>query len=74
MKNLNSWLETITGLKTERGAQKRLDAVMNIIEESGSRYMLYRKRDGSFVPLVLLNSNGGWAAGLLAHNGICVTN
>ena len=74
MTNLNAWLETITGLKTEKGAQKRLDSVMGIIQESGSRYMLYRKLDGTFVPLVFLNSNGGWAAGILAHKGVCVTN
>ena len=74
MTNLNNWLESIIGLKTEKGAQKRLDAVMNIIEESGSKYMLYRKLDGTFVPLVFLNTNGGWAAGIFAHKGICVTN
>lgn len=74
MTNLNNWLESIVGLKTEKGAQKRLDAVMSIIEESGSKYMLYRKLDGTFVPLVFLNSNGGWAAGIFAHKGICVTN
>jgi hypothetical protein len=74
VKNINSWLDNIPGLKTEKGAMKRLDAVMNIIDESGSKYMVYRKGDGSFVPLVFLNSNGGWAAGLFAHRGICVTN
>lgn len=74
MTNLNNWLETIVGLKTEKGAQKRLDAVMEIIEESGSKYMLYRKLDGTFVPLVFINERGGWAAGLLAFKGVCVTN
>ena len=74
MTNLNNWLESIVGLKTEKGAQKRLDAVMSIIEESGSKYMLYRKLDGTFVPLVFLNSNGGWAASIFAHKGIRVTN
>ena len=74
MMNMNTWLESVAGLKTEKGAQKRLDAVMEIIKESGSKYMLYRKLDGTFVPLVFLNDRGGWAAGLLAHNGVCVTN
>ena len=74
MRNMNTWLESIRGLKTEKGAQMRLDAVMDIIEESNSKYMLYRKQDGNFVPLVILSDKGGWAAGLLAFKGICVTN
>lgn len=74
MQNINQWLETVPGLKTEKGVQKRLDAVMEIIKESGSKYMIFQKKDGTFVPLVILNDQGGWAAGLLAFKGICVTN
>ena len=71
--NLNAWLETMDGLKTEKGAQRRLDAVMALIVENGSKYMIYRKNDGTFVPLVIASSKD-WAVGSYAHNGICVTN
>ena len=73
MTNLNAWLETIPGLKTQAGAQKRLDKVMDTIVENGSKFMLYRKADGSFVPLVIVSSRD-WAAGMYATLGICVTN
>ena len=74
MTNLNNWLEKIEGLKTEKGAMNRLNQVMSVVVESESKYMIYRKLDGTFVPIVFLNSNGGWAAGMLAYKGICVTN
>jgi hypothetical protein len=73
MTNLNSWLETIEGLKTEKGAQKRLDKVLELIKENGSKYMIYRKMDGTFVPLVIASSKD-YAVGAYAHNGVCVTN
>ena len=73
MTNLNAWLDTVPGLKTEKGAQKRLDSVMATLKETGSRYMIYRKFDGTFVPLIIANSRD-WAVGLYASAGICVTN
>lgn len=71
--NLNAWLESATGLKTETGAMRRIDKVMNLIEENGSRFMVYRKADGTFVP-VIFASGKDWAVGAYAHSGIYVTN
>lgn len=73
MTNINAWLETIPGLKTEKGAQKRLDKVMSLIVENRSKYMIFKKNDGTFVPLVFANSND-WAAASYAWAGVCVTN
>lgn len=73
MTNLNAWLETIVGLKTEKGAMKRLENCLETIKENGSKYMIYRKMDGTFVPLVIASSKD-WAVGAYVHNGICVTN
>lgn len=73
MTNLNNWLETVPGLKTEKGAMKRLDKVLDTIQENGSKFMIYRKSDGTFVPLVIASPRE-WAIGLYAQLGICVTN
>ena len=73
MTNLNAWLETIPGLKTEKGAMKRLDRWIDHINEIGSKYMIYRKTDGTFVPLIIASSRD-WAVGGYAAGGICVTN
>jgi hypothetical protein len=73
MTNLNAWLDTIPGLKTEKGAMKRLENFLETIKENGSKYMIYRKMDGTFVPLVIA-SGKDYAVGAYAHGGICVTN
>lgn len=71
--NINAWLETVPGLKTEKGAMKRLERFLDVIKENDSKYMLFRKADGTFVPLVIASPKD-WAIGAYAHNGICVTN
>jgi len=71
--NLNNWLDTVPGLKTEKGAQKRLDSVMDLVIENGSKFMIYRKFDGTFVPLIIASAKD-WAVGTYAHKGVCVTN
>ena len=73
MTNMNSWLETIPGLKTEKSAMARLNKVMSLIEENRSKWMIFRKSDNTFVPLVIA-SDRDWAIGAYAHSGICVTN
>lgn len=71
--NINVWLDTVPGLKTEKGAMARIDKVLLTIVENGSKFMVYRKPDGTFVPLVIASSKD-WAVGFYAHHGICVTN
>jgi hypothetical protein len=71
--NLNSWLDTAPSLKTEKGAMKRLEKFLDIIAQNDSKFMVYRKYDGTFVPLVIASSKD-WAVGAYAHAGICVTN
>jgi hypothetical protein len=73
MTNLNQWLESIPGLRTEKGAMARLNKVLSDVEENGSKWMVYRKADGTFVPLVIASSRD-WMVGVYAHMGICVTN
>ena len=73
MTNINAWLETIPGLKTEKGAMKRLERFIEQIVQNGSKYMIFRKSDGTFVPLVIA-SGKDYLVGIYAHNGICVTN
>lgn len=73
MRDINAWLETVPGLKTEKGAKARLDKMMDLIVENNSKFMIFRKSDNTFVPVVLLSPKD-WAAGAYAHNGICVTN
>jgi hypothetical protein len=71
--SINAWLDTIPGLKTEKGAMKRLEKFLDIIVENDSKFMVYRKADGTFVPLVIASPKD-YAIGAYAHNGICVTN
>ena len=73
MTNLNSWLETVPGLKTEKGAMARLNKVLDLVEQNGSKWMIFRKQDNTYVPLVIASSND-WAAGTYPHLGVCVTN
>lgn len=73
MIDMNKWLETIPGLKTEKGAMKRIDKVLKLVTENHSKYLIYRKNDGTFVPLIIASSSD-WAVGHYAHHGICVTN
>jgi hypothetical protein len=71
--NLNNWLDDVPGLKTEKGAMARLNKVLKLVEQNGSKWMIYRQPNGCFVPLVIASSND-WAVGAYAHNGVCVTN
>jgi hypothetical protein len=73
MTNLNNWLDTVPGLKTEKGAMARLNKVIDLVEQNGSKWMIYRKPDNTYVPLVIASSKD-WAVGTYAHLGVCVTN
>lgn len=70
--NLNKWLDNVPSLKTEKGAMDRLNKVLDLVEQNGSKWMIYRKPDGTYVPLVIASSRD-WAVGAYVHNGICVT-
>lgn len=73
MTNLNNWLDSVPGLKTEKGAMARLNKVMDLVEQNGSKWMIYRKPDNTYVPLIIASSND-WAVGTYAHSGLYVTN
>jgi hypothetical protein len=73
MIDMNPWLETCFSFKTQKEAKDRLDKCMAKIKENGSKFMIYRKDDGTFVPLVFASPRD-WDAGVYASHNVAVTN
>lgn len=78
MRDLNEETDDLKGLKTRKGAEDRLALVADVQPESQTSSaplgFAFQRKDGMWIPVVILGASQMWRALAYAQAGCFVTN